>query len=216
MCALIDSSIDKGRQGDIQTAIEPFYAAVDDRDVRKQLSTALRTGLGTNFAIKIDPIESATVAMSKLKLDAQKAALTPQKGFMQIGTTYTFSPDFSRLNMSTHVDLWQGGKGTPVYTNNFFYQSASVGASGTGALNAWASNNGARYREAVDEAIAQIVKMIRLDVSADSADPVPGNVTTIAKVDGPATLKVTGPIMDSQKNRAIVRHTDGRLYSLPQ
>ncbi|MDR7306288.1 hypothetical protein [Rhodoferax saidenbachensis] len=214
--ALIDSNIAKGRQNTIQGALEPFYASVDDVDVRKHLVNALSAGLGSDFAINVDTVRGSAVALVGSALDAKKAALQPGKGFMQIGTTYTFSPDFSRLNMSTHVDLWQGGKSVPVYSNNFFYQSAAVSNSGADALGLWSKDNGERYRKAVSQAADQIAKMIRMDISAPSTESAPAKSLTVASMDAPGTFKITGPVLDTQADRTIMRNADGFLYSVPQ
>lgn len=214
--ALIDSSIDKGRQGAIQSSIEPFYAAVDDLDVRKQLVQSLRTALADNFAVKVTTVDGAAFRLDGQALETRRVALKPDTGFLQIGMTYSFSQNFQRLSMKVRADLWRGGVDTPIYSNDLHYQSAPVGSGGSDSLKAWAGNNGAKYRQTIDEAVAELISMLKLDASAAATDATSTKQATAAMFTGAVSMNVAGPLLDSKQGRLVIRNGNGALYSLPQ
>lgn len=214
--ALIDSSIAKGRQETIQSSIEPFYSAVDDLDVRNKLVASLRTALVENFAVKVTAVDGATYRLYGPALEEKRSALKPNTGFLQIGMDYSFSQNFQRLSVKTHVELWRGGMATPIYTNDLHYQSAPVGRGGADSLNAWSDSKGAKYRQAIDEAVIEIVSMLKMDAVATPTDATPTKQATASMIVGSISTNITGPVLDSKPGRQVIRNSNGSLYSLPQ
>jgi hypothetical protein len=118
---------------------------------------------------------------------------------MYTATRYSFTADFSRLDVVTSIDLWRGGKPEPVYSNVFNYQSAGIGAAGSGAITLWGRENASRYRALLDEGAAETARMLRLDAQ-------------YPRPKGAEQRKV----LEEQPSRVVVRNPDGRLHSLPR
>jgi len=219
LMALIDSSIAKGRQEKIQAAIEPFYAAVDDVDFRAQYWSAIGSYLKQSFPLKVADVKTTPLVMTRDEHEKQLAALPASKAFMLIGTRYSFTPDFTRLEVITGIDVWRGGgKSEPIYSNLFRYQSSAVG-NGDDSMKLWSENSGKLYRAAIKEGVAETVKMLDLDMRYPqlNKDQKSGRQMSTAKyVQAPSALQVTGPALDEQPARIVLRHSDGRLYSLPR
>jgi hypothetical protein len=213
--AFIDSKVAESRQNTIQNSMDPFYAAVDDFDFRARFERALAAEIGGNRAIKFAAVENLSQGMLRADVDARIAALGAGGGLMQMYTSYTFTGDFRRLILTTRVELKLPGADKPAFANHFFYQSTPVGNGGAESILAWSQNNGERYRTTADEAIQQMMQMFQIDLAASAAD-----ATTAPKVSltmaGPAPITITGPVLASKLGRTILRHTDGRMYSLPQ
>lgn len=208
--ALIDSSISEGRQNTVQTAINPFYASVDDVDFRKDFWSALDTSFKGDYALKLNGFTKTA-----LRSGRNPAADLPKgKSVLLVNTEYTLSPDYTRLNMVTWATVWQSGADKPVYLNQFTYQSSSTGVGEVESIRQWSANKGERYRTVIAEGIAETVAMLKLDLAAGATDSPQARSVVLKKIDGPATLNVTGPVLSERGGRVIARHTDGHVYSL--
>lgn len=225
IAALIDSSIAKGRQAEIQSRIEPFYDAVDDFDFRREFWITLVPYLQRSYPVKVADVKTAMMAMTRVDHDKVLAGLPAGKGFMLIGTGYRFTPDYTRLTMLTGVDIWSGGRKEapqePVYSNLFVYQSAPLAAADGDPLQQWGANAGRLYRERVKEGIAETVRMFALDMEhprfSDRQNDAGAKAITVRQVnDFGATLEVTGSVLYEDASRVTVRNSDGRLLSLPR
>jgi|CXWL01.1.fsa_nt_gi hypothetical protein len=222
IAALIESNIAKGRQEEIQGIIEPFYAAVDDVDFRAMFWAALLPELQKLHGGRIAELKTTAAALSfRERFQHLPGSLPPGRSFMYLGTQYQFSPDFSRLSVSTTIDLWRGGDKEPLYSNIFNYQSAPVAAAGAGAIKLWSADGGRLYRSLLAEGAGETAKMLRLDAAhprfkgADQG--LPGGARSLeARKASPGLPAVSGPVLDEQPTRVVVRNTDGRLYSLPR
>ena len=215
IAAIIDSKIGEVRQNELQGTLAPFYASVDDFNFRSLFAGSLESSLREEKTLRFGAIEHAAQNLLHAEAEAQRKALPEGQGLMLGTTSYTFSPDFSRLSVATQVQLNQSGKEDPVFKNTYFYQSAPVGAGGAASLTLWADKDGARYREAARESVVQILRMLRMDLAAGAADAAPGPQLALTALGTPVNVAVKGPVLEDGANRAIVRHTDGSLYSLP-
>lgn len=221
IAALIDSQIAKGRQDEIQKIIDPFYVAVDDVDFRKMYWDAVLPELQKIHAGRIAEIKTTAAVISYTERGKLLGALPAGKAFMYMATRYSFTPDFSRLNVITSIDLWRGGQPEPAYSNVFYYQSAPVTDKGASAIALWGKDAGSLYRSVLAESVAETAKMLRLDAEhprIKGADQrLPGSSRTIeARKAGPEGPAVTGPALEELPARVVVRNTDGRLHSLPR
>jgi hypothetical protein len=208
--ALIDSSVSEGRQNTIQAMINPFYAAVDDVDFRKDLWSALDTSFKGDYALKLNGFTKTALRSNK----NPAADLPKGRSVLLVNTEYTLTPDYSRLNMTTWATVWQSGVDKPVYLNQFIYQSSATGAGNTESIKQWSANKGERYRNVIAEGIAETVAMLKLDLASGATDSAQAKSVVLKKVDGAATLNVTGPVLSEQSGRVIARHSDGHVYSL--
>jgi hypothetical protein len=222
LAAVIESQIAKGRQDEIQAIVEPFYAAIDDVDFRRTFWAAVVPELQRLYAGRIAELKTTAAPLSmRERLMVLPGSLPAGRTFMYLGTQYLFSPDFSRVNVSTTVDLWRGGDKEPLYSNVFVYQSAPVAATGNGAIKLWSADGGILYRALVAEGAAETAKMLRLDAAHPRVKGVDqglpkGAPSMDARKASPGFPAVSGPLLDNRPSRVVVRNTDGRLYSLPR
>ncbi len=221
IAAMIESQIAKGRQTEIQAIIDPFYAVIDDVDFRKGFWAAVVPELRKLHAGKAVDLKTTAAVMTLAERNARVAALPAGKALMYLSTRYSFTPDFSQLDVVTSIDLWRGGQAEPAYSNVFNYQSAAVGATGAAAIAQWSRDRGSRYRALLDEGIAETARMLHLDAAHPRIKGVDQRLATDARPvearkAGPQGPAITGPALAQQPSRVVVRHTDGRLYSLPR
>jgi hypothetical protein len=214
--AIIDSKVAESRQNTIQNSMDPFYAAVDDFNFRARFERALSAELGGEPAIRFAPVENLSQLPLPADVDARRAALGANRGLMLMHTSYTFTADFRRLSVTTKIELKLPGQDLPVFSNHFFYQSTPVGTGGAQSIAAWAQNKGERYRATVDEAVQQMMAMLKIDFAAGAADSPQAPRVSVVTIDGVKDRTITGPVLASLPGRTILRHTDGHMYSLPQ
>lgn len=214
--AVIASKVDEGRQNTIQDLMSPFYASVDSYDFRPRLTEALAGVLGEGAALKFGPVEQAPV-VSMAEHSARQRGLTGQQGLMNINTSYTFSPDYRTLLVTTRAAMGVAGSEQQAYLNTFFYVSAPVGNGGSDSLKAWSENQGKRYRETATDAAQQVAAMLKLDLVAGATDA--AGLPAIAMPVTPGLMSGAGaqvPVLQSQAGRSIVRDRNGYLYSIVQ
>lgn len=214
--AIIDSKVAEGRQNTIQETIAPFYAAVDSYDFRTHFERSLGNSLLNNAAIKFSQIESTGLIPLLQDMSARTNKLKADSGQMYIRTSYTFTSDFTRINVDTYVELRVPGSETPVFKNNFFYQSKTAGTGGADSIKIWSDKMGETYRATMNEATEEITKMLQLDLAASATDPQPLQPIVIAKIDGATKNNISGNLLASSADRKILRNNQGNVYSLPQ
>lgn len=214
--AVIASKVDEGRQNTIQDLMSPFYASVDNYDFRPRLSEAIAGVLGEGAPANFKPVEQATV-LSPADLSARQRALTGQQGLMNINTSYTFTPDYRNLMVTTRAGMGMAGAEQQAYLNTFYYVSSAVGTGGADSLKAWSENQGLRYREAANDAAKQVATMLKLDLAAGPTDA--AGLPTIAMPVINGWIGGAGkqvPVLQLQGGRSIVRQLNGHLYSVVQ
>lgn len=212
--ALIDSKVAESRQNTIQGTLNPFYASVDDFDFRGELQNALTTALQQGSPIKVTAVEMAYLSKPDVTA-ARRVALGASGGLLELGTAYTFSPDFKRFMASTRASMQLPGKEQPVYLNTFFYESPAVGSGGASSLQEWAANQGAQYRTSARDAIAQLIAMLKLDLMSGATDPASAAKASVTLA-APPNMVITGAVLETSVDRTIVRAANGNLYSTKQ
>jgi hypothetical protein len=221
LAAVIESQIAKSRQDEIQSIVKPFYASIDDVDFRKTFWPPVLAEFQKLHGAKITETKTTAAVLPFAERSKMQTSLAAGKGLLYLQTRYSFTPDFAALEVVTSADLWVGGQQDLAYSQVFTYQSADIGRIGRDAIGLWGSNGGKQYRAALDEAIAETARMIRLEAAHPRIkgldQKLPGSDRSIdvrkAGVRGPA---ITGPLLAQQTGRVVVRNTDGRLFSLPR
>lgn len=214
--ALVQSKVSDSQQSNIHGSIEPLYASIDDVDVRRQLGRALEEGLKTGMSLPPTRVTTTPVLMNNDALLAARTGLTEHRALLSVVSAYTFSPDYSRVEMTAMADLYQAGKPEPVYSNVYYYHSTPVGESSR-ALSLWGAGGGEKYRKAIDDAAQQVTLMITLDLAARGVET--GAPATASYRMGPQRIPATasGPRLLEQPGRVIFRNVaDGRVFSIAQ
>ena len=213
--AMIDSKVGESRQNTLQETLAPFYAAIDDYDFRTHFEHTLGSTLAANPLVKFSPLERSTLPMLPKDATARIAKLQAKSGQMMVNTTYTFTTDFTRLNVTSYVEIKVPGTEAPVFMNTYFYQSRPIGTGGPDSIKHWSNTKGTVYRTTLDEAAQEMSRMLQADLAAGATD-FPGSASvSIEKVDGSRKQIISGPVLASSASRKIIRHSTGQIYSLP-
>lgn len=214
--AIIDSKVAESRQNDLQASLAPFYASVDDFNFRPRFEAVIASTLASGMPVKFGPLQRSALPLTQDETVNRAKALQAGMGQLFVNTAYSFTPDFSRIDVMTRAEIRVPGSEAPVYLNTFQYQSRPQGAGGAASIMAWSANGGAAYRGTLDEAAREIGRMLALDLAAGTADPADAPRVMLQKVGSPVNLPISGSVLAASADRRIVRHTDGTLYSLAQ
>ncbi|PWF49104.1 hypothetical protein [Massilia glaciei] len=214
--AIIDSKVGESRQNKMQADIAPFYAAVDDFDFRTLYTQALTAALASGTPVKFGAVETPTVLPTPAESEARIKALAAGTGIMVLQTAYTFSPDFKHLQVTTHAAISRAKSEQKAFLNSYVYVSAATGAGGVESIKAWADANGAQYRAASNEAVQQIMQMLKLDLMANATDPADLPKAAAPVVPGVYLGAGPLPVLASQNGRVILRSLSGNLVSVAQ
>lgn len=214
--AFIDSKVAESRQNALQATMKPFYSATDDINFGRQFEQALSTTLSNGMPIKTGPIKHTGLNMPASDARMRAQTLPAGKGHMLIRTSYAFTPDFSRLNVNSWVEIRVPANDKPVFVNSFFYQSKPQGAGGEQSVKVWSADKGAAYRAALDEATREITSMLALDLAASATDPASVPKAKLDLIEGAGRKPIEGNVLATNAGRQIIRNTAGNLYSLPQ
>jgi hypothetical protein len=89
----------------MQDLLEPYYAAVDDYDLRSRLNAALGKTLAAEASLKFGPVESPALQLTEKQQKSLKSSLSGGWGVLLINTSYTLSPKLDRLVVTTTVSI---------------------------------------------------------------------------------------------------------------
>lgn len=221
--ALIDSQVADSRQKDLQSVIEPFYAAVDDVDYRTEFWAAMEPRVKQSFSGQIGSMKANPAMLDLGDVKKAKESLQSGQGLLFLHTRYEFTDDYKYLVTKTAVNLWSGTSKDPIFSNIYSYESKP--SSGAG-ISAWSDKQGKAYREAVQEGAREIAHMLTLDLTyqriegKDTGLAQPAETLTLeghqvfSPVGSGKPVQVSGPVLDKQAERVVIRDAEGRLWSL--
>ncbi|MBY0271059.1 MAG: hypothetical protein K2X06_14405 [Burkholderiales bacterium] len=218
LMALIDSHISKGRQEQIQHTIAPLYAAIDDVDFRNIFWNTVLPGIKNSPFGKLAEVRPTPRVVSHRERTERLAKLAQGRGFLHVMTTYSLTQDFKQLAIVTTIDFWIGGQELPAYSNIFRYESNPTTSN---PINAWAQDSGKPYRMAIEEGAKEIAMMLDLDLKYPVTEGIDKNLpstqkpVSISRSPGTFPSTITGTLLAEKAGRIVIRHSDGRLYSLP-
>jgi len=213
---LMDTQILEGRQITLQDAIEPLYAAVDDHDFRTRLNQAMSAALANDTSLNFATVETSSMLTMPAQAVIYLNTLPKNQGLLRLQTSYTLTREFKHLQVTMHATIATKGSETPSYKNTLVYLSAPVGKDNADALKSWSADGGALYRRAADEAVQQILAMLKLDLAVGASDPANLPQAKMPVVIGMPLLPETATLLQPQQGRAIVRVASGQLYSITQ
>jgi len=218
--ALIDASITRARQERLQTAMEAFYATVEDYDFRAEYWPQLTKVLQEDYALKVVNIVTTPRTLSLKERQNITSSLKPDEGYLWLQTDYYLSTDLRSLNVSTYANLLAKDQQFPVYKNRVTYQSAPVPDSGEQAAKAWATDNGKPFYDKLREGIRETLAMLSLDIKP--VKPAPATSTKSNQVtvkynfgEGAGSRKsMQGTLIERRGDRYVIRDAVGHLYSV--
>lgn len=210
LLGLIDAGVEAHRTSKAKTLVEPIRKEVTAYDFRARFGEALQATATTLPALKIT---EATTTPAPLPPNDPAAIFkdVTENAVLTLTTTYELSANFRALIVTTVAALWRRDQPEPVYRGRYLYHTPPVVAATEveASAAAWAANRGAALRAAMQQGIAETMKMLVLDLNGAPAVATATPKLSLGSTSGlmsfPAYLAKDG-------NRYIVR-VDGALTS---
>jgi hypothetical protein len=164
LVALIDAGVNSYRTSRANRLIEPVRKELGDIDFRGAFLASLEKTLRALPTIQMTKIDSTAKAVSDKNRDALRKEL-PETGLLSVSTSYELGADFQSLYIATSVSLWLRDAKEATYLARYHYYTPPILPSEDreAAAKAWAVDHGAPVRAAVQEGIAETMKMMQLD-----------------------------------------------------
>ncbi len=232
IAAFIDLGIEHSRAKKAEVAIVPVRDALLGYDVGKTFSEALQAaaeGPAWLKAAKIEVRSAADLGDQKKVLAAATADVV-----MTLVTDYKMLPDFNGVRVSVQAtlrprsaELVATAKGNPdgvLFANRFVTTRNSraplMPATHAGYAAAWAADGGKTIRAALDEALAELARMIVWDLKQDGpagqALYKAGADSYMFNVVDARGLPVRGFSVRVDSGRSWIRTPSGELHSVTQ
>ena len=225
--ALVDSGVNKGRATDAERRAAPLREGTQDLDFRAKFWEQLGPGIKDLEWPKVADVDTAKVWSLLSDADVKDSHL------IALHTNHSLSPNGAVLRISTSFSFHMKGSAKTAAIGSVTYYSRDIGKVVEGkykedeeAVALWAADNCAAYRAAIEEGIAENVKMLRsaLPYAGGKDVPPPLQVTEF-KYDvthgrGDFGLKswrttLRGTVLERTNERLMVRVGLGPIYSVP-
>lgn len=213
----IDSAVTNSRVKSAQDAMVPFYAAIEDLDLRKDFDEALRPALAS-YPIKVSSVTTTAVSFNNARLRKWRESLKPGQALLLVVPHYRMSSDFRTIDIETWVTIWKkdGDENRPDRRAILRYQSVPRGPGGVDSVALWSADRAAAFRTAMKEAIAETVVLAHVDMGLNDKADSTGTERDFGWQSDGAAATVRGRLVSETAARVVVLGADGRLYSLPK
>ena len=221
--AIVDVSVNSALAKGAEGRAKQLREIVRDLDVRAAYWRGISNALAETSWLKLQRIDWHATNAARPSPEAARAGAV-----LNLDTSYLISPDTRVLQMSTALDFYAQGKPRkPAASVLVTSHSAEIGpVEGDKALALWSENNGAACRRAIQEAIQENARLIRLalDLMAGQTNTVHRAMKINAKtVHARAEFGIPvgreglwGALVDESDARVIFRLNEGPLLSLPK
>jgi hypothetical protein len=225
--ALIDSGVTKGRASDAELRVAPLRDQTEDLDFREEFWNQLEPAIQAVEWPRITDMQTAEAWAPLAAADLKEA------NFVDLHTSFSLSPNSAVLRIHTNFSLYMKGSTTPAAVGSVSYSSRDVGKVTEGkykedeeAVALCTADDCAAYRAAVDEGIAETVKMLRIalpyaggrDVSKrGSAAEFKYDLTHARGDFGLKSWRATlrGAVLERTDDRLMLQVQPGPIYSIP-
>lgn len=211
-----DSSDDS--EDEVSAELETVRDAVDEYDALTLFSYQINGAFRSYKAFVVKNIHSTSEPIGNF---TEYLQAIPEDGLLLLTTRYYFSSDMRALRIETNAGLYlknpgEGKKSSRThYSNELVYHTQIEESDPKAAADAWAENDGEKFTAAMDAGLAEIARLLLLDMSGGSAKKGPKKNWTIADMKKGEDIKITGTVVQSEGDRVIVRHASGVLMSIP-
>jgi hypothetical protein len=226
--AAINAGVESSRRKDADRRVQPLLKAVENLDHRAKVWEKLVPALQSAEWPKVVDVKTAPDLMPVTAEDVRDSA------FVSLSTSYSLSPNASVLEMHTSYHFYMRGSTSPAAIGGLSYWSKQIGKTPDGkkwtededAIALWVANDGAAYRAAVDEGIAETVKMLRIALPFVGGKDLAGtgesveikyNVTHGRGDFGisEGQSKFQGRVLERNAERLVFQAYGGPIYSVP-
>lgn len=212
------NSSEEDAEEEVSAELETVRDAVENYDALDVLSYQINAAFRGNKAFVVKNIHSTSEPMLDFVEYLQSI---PEDGLLLLSTQYFFSADMRALRVETNVELYlknpgEGKKaGRTVYSNELVYHEQVDAPTPEQAAETWASDDGEKVVAALDAGLAEIARLLLLDLSGTAPKKASKKSWTIADMKKAGDVKISGTVLRSENNRVVMRHTSGVLMSIP-
>lgn len=214
--AVIDSKVTNSRVKSAQAIMGPFYNAIENLDYRVVFQTSAKSGFA-GYPFRVTEVTATPRSLRQEDLDQWRNELGPKQALMIVAPRYQLSGDFRTLDSETFVTLWTAAGGNaPVQRSVIYYQSLPLGNGQADSVTKWSASNAAAFHAALNESIAETLRLVQVDVKAGDQPIAKG--AELQEFDfhsGNKAGKISGHALARSDRRVTVLGADGKLYSLP-
>lgn len=146
------------RSREAENLVAPLLQALPDLDVRSLLWGELQTAFLGVEGLDVARFEKRTIQRSPSGSDSRMRSL------LELETVYFLENDASVFHLQTKVRYLEKGKREPSFLASLAYECGLADVVGSDAIERWAADDGARFREAVGEGVARTVAMLLADL----------------------------------------------------
>jgi hypothetical protein len=225
--ALVDVGVNKGRTSDAERRVAPLRDQTQDLDFRAKFWEQLGPAIQAVEWPRVADLQTATAFDPFAAADAKEAHL------LTLHTFFSLSPNSAVLRIHTEFYLYMKGSKIAKAIGSVSYWSRDIGKAAEGkykedeeAVALWAADNCAAYRAAVDEGIAETVKMLRMALpyagGKDISKPGPAAQFQydLTHGSGDFGLKssrntLRGAVLERTDDRLMLQVQPGPIYSIP-
>lgn len=205
-------------ESEISEELETVRDAVDDYDALTLFSYQINAAFRNNKAFVVKNIHSTSEPIGDF---AEYLQAIPEDGLLLLTTRYYFSADMRALRIETNAGLYlknpgEGKKANrTLYSNELIYHTQISESDPKAAADIWAENDGEKVIAAMDAGLAEIARLLLMDMSGSAAKKGSKKSWTIADMKKAEDTKITGTVVQNEGDRVILRHASGVLMSIP-
>jgi hypothetical protein len=225
--ALVDAGVTKGRASDAEIRVAPLRGQTEDLEFREDFWDQLGPAIQAVEWPRIADLKTAKAWTPLTAADVKEGHL------LDLNTYFSLSPNSAVLWIRTNFSLHMRGNTVPAVMGSVTYWSRDIGKVAEGkykedeeAVALWTADDCAAYREAVDEGIAETVKMLQIALPYAGGKDVskPGSVAEfkydITHARGDFGLKswratLRGAVLERTDDRLMLQVQRGSIYSIP-
>lgn len=213
--AMIDSSVTNSRVKESQKIMGPFYAQIENVDYRTVFNDTIREEL-KNYPIKVGNVTTTPQALNRSELLAVTKSVPQGEALLIVVPSYTLTMDFRSFDAAATVSMWNRNEEKPIYRGVLHYQSPAFGHGGKDSVALWAADGAKQFQDTMRESVAEIMKMIRMDVDFGAPSSKEGDPSSFVYNTGEGNGTIRGRLLNESAGRIIVLGENGTLYSLPK
>jgi hypothetical protein len=214
--AMIDGAITNKRVQESQKIMGPFYASIENVDYRKEFDGVIRQELA-KYPIKTAQIVSTPRMFNNAELARMTEELQPGQALLVIVPRYFLTMDFRNLDSEAWVTMWvKGQTAAPVHRGVLYYQSNPVGTGGKASIDLWAAGNAELFRATMHDSVAEMTKLILMEVDVSATPAKTGESKPFAFNTGAQQVEIKGRQLQETASRTVMLGDDGKIYSLPK
>jgi hypothetical protein len=219
IAALIDASVQQSRQKAMAAEVQATVGPLLDIDYRSEAAQALKSiGAEIGFPFKIRSTQVLAGMPVMKEQDASIAATRDGGAYMVLLVYYALEPGLGAFTSRSSALLWQDGNKEPSYRAAAIFQAPLTEGKRDEVIKRLVADDGAALRSTMRASVTETLRMVSLDIAS-----LPNASKSGVQPARPPRLNFNGtwvPLaateLDSKSPRAIVRDTNGTLFSIAQ